>query len=132
MTEKTESQFSANNLRMHKGYVRSDARMVAAASTLDELVTYGEIGSLMGITVSGSHMGRVVGMVLGMITDEERKADRPMLSAVVVSSTNRRPGPGFWGLAAQYGLIGEDADEAEKRTFWEDQLRVVRAAWADE
>ena len=130
MSEKQDTPFSEANIRKHKGYVRSYGLLADAASS-GKLVTYGEIGALMGIPESGNHMSRVVGIVLGLITEEERRANRPMLSAVVVSSTNQRPGPGFYGLATQNDLLPQESTDAEKRSFWEAELQRVRDAWQD-
>jgi hypothetical protein len=123
------SRWSEEGLRRSTGFVRAYALMAEAASTPDRLVTYGEIGELVGAS-SGSLMGRVVGIVLGLVTDQERAAGRPMLSAVVVSKTTNRPGPGFYGLATTYGRLPADATEADRIAFWEAELAAVRAAWS--
>ena len=126
-----ETPFSEENIRKHKGYVRAYGRLAVAASTPDELVTYSEIGQFFGIEKPSSHMSRVVGIVLGLITEEERRTGRPMLSAVVVSVTSHRPGAGFYGLASQFGLLSEKANEGEMREFWKAELHRVREAWKD-
>ncbi len=124
------SRWSEEGLRRSTGFVRAYGMMAEAASTPDRLITYGEIGELVGAP-SGSLMGRVVGIVLGLVTDQERAAGRPMLSAVVVSSTNQRPGPGFYGLATTYDRLPADATSEERLAFWEAELAAVRDAWRD-
>jgi hypothetical protein len=131
MSVAQETPFSEGNIRKHKGYVRAYSRLATAASTPDELVTYPEIGRFYGIEKPGSHMSRVVGIVLGLITEEERRAGRPMLSAVVVSVTTQRPGPGFYVLASQFGLLSGEASEGEMQEFWKAELNRVREAWKD-
>ncbi|HYP60159.1 MAG TPA: hypothetical protein VEQ36_06995, partial [Thermomicrobiales bacterium] len=92
-------------------------------------VTYPEIAQVMGLPGQGSNMGRLVGIMLGAISDRELQSGRPMLSAVAVSSTNRKPGPGFAGLAQQHGLLQADASESDKQTFWERERNKVYEEW---
>jgi hypothetical protein len=43
------------------------------------LTTYQDIAVIMGITVTGSHMGKQTGKILGEISEDEVRAGRPML-----------------------------------------------------
>src|SRR5690606_16340339 len=90
------------------------------------LTTYQKIAQLMGLPLSGSHMGRQVGQVLDEISKDEVQHGRPMLSAVAVGVSGR-PGPGFAALARRLGRLADNADE---RVFWEQECRRVYDTWA--
>jgi hypothetical protein len=89
------------------------------------LTTYQRIAQLMGLPLSGQHMGSEVGKILGEISEDEIGHGRPMLSAVAVGVSGR-PGPGFAALARHLGLLADDGDE---RAFWELECRRVYEAW---
>ena len=94
-------------------------------------ITYKEIAEITGLPTSGSYMAREVGQLLFEISEEERNQGRPMLSALVVSSTNNAPGPGFFGLAQDWGKFTDNSAEG-KRRFWEEEKGAVYAAWRKE
>ena len=68
--------------------------------------------------------------MFGAIHHRERACGRPMLPAVVVSSVDKRLGPGFFGLAKQAGALPDDATRDEERTFWNEQLERVYEEWS--
>jgi len=69
--------------------------LLIEAAEQQQTVTYGQIAEIMGLPPSGNHTGSMIGIMLGLIADNERECGRPMLSAVAVSSTNQVPGSGF-------------------------------------
>jgi hypothetical protein len=87
---------------------------------------YQNIAVLMGLPLQGSHMASEVGHVLGEISEDEKKAGRPMLSAVVVGATGK-PGKGVFWLARQLGRLSESTTEEE--SFWRQELEAVYGAW---
>ncbi len=87
--------------------------------------TYQDIAVIMGLPASGSHMGRETGYILGEISEDEVISGRPMLSSVAVS-VNGKPGPGFFTLARDLGLLQSDEDEAG---FWKRQRDAAYDAW---
>jgi hypothetical protein len=88
-------------------------------------VTYQQIAAVTGLPPRGSYMGAQVGYLLGEISDDEHAAGRPMLSALCVSVTGI-PGPGFYVLASQLGLLPSDEED---RAFWEAERERVYTAW---
>jgi hypothetical protein len=90
------------------------------------VTTYQDIAVIMGLPSSGSHMGRETGHILGEISEDEVESKRPMLSAVAVG-VNGKPGPGFYALAKQLGLMKATDHEL---TFWEGQRRAAYEALA--
>ena len=89
------------------------------------LTTYQDIALLMGLPLSGSYMGKEVGLILGEISEDELRAGRPMLSSVAVG-VNGKAGSGFFGLARELGRLDQNADES---VFWKDELLAAYSAW---
>jgi alkylated DNA nucleotide flippase Atl1 len=90
-------------------------------------VTYQELAQMMGLPISGQHMGNQVGWILGEISEDKHLAGRPMLSAVAVGVSGE-PGEGFYKLAKDMGILGEISVE-EQRKFWKKQREAVYEAW---
>ncbi|NLF78030.1 MAG: hypothetical protein GX573_20245 [Chloroflexi bacterium] len=90
-------------------------------------VTYQELALVVGLPTTGNYMGKRLGEILGAISQNEHFENRPLLSAVGVT-TNGRPGGGFYRLAHELGLI--DSDDPERHhEFWEDQVRACYQTW---
>ncbi len=79
--------------RGERVYQRVFAELVRAAE-YQGVTTYQDIAVIMGLPLTGNHMQRETGQILGEISEDEVEADRPMLSAVAVGK-NGRPGRGF-------------------------------------
>ena len=93
--------------------------------------TYQAVAQIMGLRLTGSHMGKEIGQLLGEIVEDESRQGRPMLTAVVVSSVSGLPGPGFFNLARELGKLQGDSPEAE-RGFWKEEIEAVYATWQRE
>lgn len=90
-------------------------------------VTYQEVALVMGLPLTGSHMGKETGHLIGEISEDEHGAGRPMLSALVVG-VNGFPGDGFFTFAAQLGKqVG--ANDDEKAAFWEAEKVALYEIW---
>ena len=100
-------------------------RLLIGAAENRQTVTYGDVAAIVGLPPQGSHMGRVTGQVLSAIVLREQACGRPMLAAVAVSSTNGLPGPGFFGLAEEQGLLSSTASTEERTAFWRAELERV-------
>ena len=105
-------------------YARVMTELVQAAQYRG-VTTYQDIALIMGLPTEGHHMGNEIGLMLDEISRDETRAGRPMLSAVVVR-TEGVPGPGFYKLAADLGLV-ESADT--DTLFWMKQREAVYEAW---
>ena len=67
------------------------------------------------------------GWFLGEISEEELKAGRGMLSAIVVHKHGDMiPGPGFYDLAKRLGKKFQDIDR-----FWLQEFNKVHDVWAN-
>jgi alkylated DNA nucleotide flippase Atl1 len=89
------------------------------------VTTYQNIALIMGLPLSGSHMGQAVGHILGEISEDEVSAGRPMLSSVAVG-VNGKAGPGFYLLAQDLGRLGKKEDQA---AFWRHERDATYDAW---
>jgi len=87
--------------------------------------TYQDIAVIMGLPVTGSHMGKETGQILGEISENEVAAGRPMLSSVAVG-INGKPGSGFFALARDLDLLQRGEDET---VFWQRQREATYQAW---
>lgn len=89
------------------------------------LTTYQDIAVIMRLPVSGSHMGRETGQILGEISEDEVRAGRPMLSSVAVD-VRGKVGEGFFNLARELGRLNAGANESE---FLERERTATYEAW---
>ncbi len=94
-----------------------------------QTITYQEVADLMGLPSSGHHMGSETGHLLGEISEDEHGSERPMLSAIAISSVTGMPGPGFFKLARELGRLSDVSPDGE-RMFWEKEKDTVYSTWA--
>lgn len=113
-----------NKYRGTTTYVHVLAELVRAAQYRG-VTTYQDMAVIMGLPVTGSHMGKETGQMLREISVEEVAAQRPMLTAVVVG-VQGKPGDGFYVLAGELGKMKAGEDE---HAFWEREREAVYAAW---
>lgn len=92
-------------------------------------VTYQELAKVMGLPLTGSHMGKETGHVLGEIAEDEVRAGRPMLSAVALN-VDGKPGPGFFSLARDLDLL-DSGDPAAEQAFWGQQKEELYHLWKE-
>ena len=105
-------------------YVRVLSELVNAAQYRG-VTTYQHIALIMGLPTTGHRMSGETGAILDEISEDEVRAGRPILGAVVIRTTGK-PGPGFFRLAAKLGRApGGDAD----MEFWERERNAVYEAW---
>lgn len=60
-----------------------------------KLITYSELGDLIGLDMSQIGQRQRLSKLLGRIVTTEHQQGRPILSAVVVRKDEKRPGRGF-------------------------------------
>jgi hypothetical protein len=107
----------------NKEYALVYAELIAAAKYRGT-VTYQEIAQIMGLPLSGNHMSREVGWILGEISEYELENGRPMLSAIAVG-VNGKPGQGFFEWAKKLGRLTTEDEWA----FWESECKAVYDTW---
>jgi len=89
------------------------------------VTTHQDIAIIMGLPMSGSHLGKEVGWILGEISEDETIVGRPMLSAVAVG-VNGKAGPGFYALARDLERLTKEDDDA---VFCEQERLAAYTAW---
>ena len=87
-------------------------------------VTYQEIAQIMGLPLSGNHMSREVGWILGEISADELANGRPMLSAIAIG-VNGKPGAGFYDWARKLERLTSENEQS----FWESECKAVYDTW---
>lgn len=100
-------------------------RLLVAAKRR-ELVYYADLAELLGREMRGRNWASPIYHALDRINDDEDRAGRPMLSAIVVAKETKMPGPGFFALGKRLGKTrpGEDEEAFAKRAradvyaFW--------------
>ena len=81
----------------------------------------------MDLPLSGSYMGSEIGRMLGLISEDELKNGRPMLSAIAVGVSGE-PGEGFYAWAEELNNTKLDTKEA-RRKFWKQEMEKVYETW---
>ena len=112
-----------------KEFILVYSELVQAAK-FQGLVTYKRIAQIMGIPLTGNHMGKEVGQMLGEVSNSEVNLGRPMLSSIAVREDGGI-GEGFFKIAEDLGKISNSDlnDTVKKETFWKDQQKKVYDTW---
>ena len=117
----------ADKYRGSKEYFLVYSELITAARH-SGTTTYQAIAQIMGLPLSGSHMGNEIGKILGEISEDEHRYGRPLLSAVAVG-VDSRLGKGFFTVAKDLGRLEQDADDETQRQFWQEEKAAVYEAW---
>ena len=118
---------ATDKYRGSKEYFLAYSELITAARH-SGTTTYQAIAQIMRLPLSGSHMGREIGQMLGEISEDEHRYGRPMLSAAAVG-VDGRLGTGFFTLAKELGRLEQAADPEAERQFWEKEKEAVYGAW---
>ena len=97
-----------------------------ATARAKNLTYYSEIAPLLGIDTGNEHFGALVGRVLDKVNRREFAANRPLLSAVVVSKGTMWPGYGYYGCAKDIRRYTGKSDE----DAWVEELQAVYDYWS--
>ena len=90
--------------------------------------TYQELADLIGLPVTGDYMGSELGHLLGAISEDQHRLNKPLLSAVAVK-VDGLPGKGFFDLAKNLGKYSGSADRDQQHLFWETEIKQVYDLW---
>jgi hypothetical protein len=81
----------------------------------------------------GQAAGRAaLGHLLGLVADQTFEESRLLISALVIYLHGDRPADGFFGLAADRGLISKTATALERETFWVKHVADVQERYAQQ
>ena len=91
------------------------------------IIHYGPVAQMADLDMSQQADRTEIGRILGEISEHEHEAGRPLISAVVILKDANKPGPGFFTLARNLGLIQPDEDDD---AFWNAELQRVWDEWS--
>jgi hypothetical protein len=108
--------------------------ILAAWARRSHVGTYGafvnELGMLDWSEGPYQNHGQQVGKLLGDASVEEWLEDRPLLSALVISQEEGKPGSGFDGLCEELlDLVIGDSQDASLRV-WTEEVRRCHDYWS--
>lgn len=106
-------------------------RLLIRTARARQTIGYAPFFDILGFG-PGNHAAAEAGHLLGEISEDAVRVGLPMLTALVVSSTTKRPGSGFYVLAGWLGKIREGATDMQKEAFWRAEKQKVYAANWDE
>jgi hypothetical protein len=124
-----EVRSGSGKYRGSKEYLLVYGELIQAARH-QGVITYQAVAQLMHLPLSGNHMSREVGQMLGEIAEEEISHGRPMLSALAVGVSGL-PGDGFYNWAKDLGKSVEDSEDGHRR-FWEAEKAAIYRTWKKE
>jgi len=113
--------------------LRADPRGLTVYFALVEVamargtITYGDLAERIGLPRRGPRMAREVGQLLELVSRYEASHARPLLSVVVFSTTDKKPGRGFFSLARDLGRLHDGEDE---NAFYRFELGAVYHTWS--
>lgn len=115
--------------------------MRAETASYDNLpITYGDLGSKIGLFPLSDWFYLKIGWIVGACSEYEHQHGRPMISAMVINKETKQPGRGFWRLSGipphlrkevKYGYgdaTPEKLDEDRDR-FWIAELQRISRYW---
>lgn len=112
-----------------KAYLRVYGLLIRAAQQKG-FVTSGDVAELMDRSGEARAV-RTTNQVLGSIAKREHSNGRPMLSSVVVSSSEHQPVAALFKAASDLGLLTAGASKDRRVEFWREELKRVYDEWAD-
>jgi hypothetical protein len=124
-----EYQVGGNSVKLDEKHIAFHliyAELIQAAR-YHGVTTYQKIAHIGGLHESGSIMAAETGQVLELISQQESREGRPMLSALCVGVSGI-PGDGFFGLAERLGKLKEGSKQAKEES-WKSECAAVYAAW---
>lgn len=91
--------------------------LLTDAARNERTVTYSDAAPIVGLTMRSPHHRKVLGQILGAISEAEVAAGRPMLSSIVVYKGAKGMGQGFYQLGEElrHKAVGEDEGDFAKR-----------------
>ena len=85
---------------------------------------YGELAELVGLRIGDENDRAKLFEILGTISEHEHNEGRPLLSAIVISKTDKMPGYGFFKMARKLGL-----QRATNTEFFYAEVKKVFDYW---
>ena len=116
-----------NTFRGSSEYALAYSALIAAAHS-GGMLTYEGIARLTGRPARGAAMAGRAGRLVGGISEDEVKCNRPMLSAIVVEKNTGLAGKGFFNLAAELKAFSGES-ESQRKLFLSKEKRRLYEFW---
>lgn len=117
---------TSGEFRGTKLFILTYAKLILAAR-YHQVVTYKELVQLLGLPYSRYYLSKVLGQILGEISEDEINHGRPMLSTLAVG-VQGTPGEGFYGWARNLGKLKSE-ERADEKAFWASECKAVYDTW---
>ena len=101
-------------------------RRLISVARKRRVLRYNEIAPLAGLDMKKTADRNEIGRILGIISTFEHQHHRPLLSAVVIHSSDNIPGKGFFELAMNLNLYDGRGDFM----FFHNELCKVHNYWS--
>lgn len=89
-------------------------------------IHYGDIAPMLNLDMEDPQDRIRIGEILGEISKGEHADGRPLVSVVVTHKEDERPGPGFFNLGKELGLVGV----MDAELFFVTELKKAHDYWA--
>ena len=110
---------------MRTGTQAIHEELIRVAKNL-RVVNYSDVAPLAGLNMESPEDRNQIADILDAISRAEHRAEKPLLSAVVIRRDKNMPGAGFFNLARRLGLHGTGDDFQ----YWLQELRRVHDYWS--
>ena len=115
----------AETLQKYVNIATDILQEVAQGKRQEKLITYRKLMNEMG----GPGRGYIA-EVLEEVSSSENANGRPLLTALVVHSSDNLPGYGFWQIRVIPDSI-KIASETQKLAFWKQECEKVQTYWSE-
>lgn len=113
--------------------VDAGRRFLIERARLGQLTSYTEMNTVVsdrtGLRPFDFGLDRdraAMGHLLYCIVEEDRPATGHMISALVKYLNENDAGPGFYRLAAEYGLLAESSTRDDRMAFWTSEVDAIQ------
>lgn len=134
-----EPGFVITTWEEYRDLVKRAYPILIGVAKRESLMTYGEIGSKIGLYIGSDFFQLKIGIVVGACSGHEHEKGRPLISSIVVNETTRHPSMGFWGLPGipdsirrqrrYWDVEPTDYMSDEMAAFWASEVKRVYQWW---
>lgn len=96
----------------------------------EAIITYGELYDQIGVDMKNAGERKRGSEILREVNEISVLERGIMITSLVVKNDTQIPGEEFFRVATQYKVLKEDALEAEKKEYWEQELEKVHETYS--
>lgn len=110
-------------------HIKKNSHVVKGEIKGNPFIFYQDIVMNIGYEIEDEFDGDRAGHLAGQVNEIDFDKTNLLLSAVVVTKSDMRPGKGFFNLAKELGLLKKkgriNLDGIEELSFWKDHVKEV-------